>query len=57
VYRAKIRGEYVSLDELFAKSDVIALHCPLFPETEGIINQKSPLSKFPLDTLPTPIIL
>ena len=30
---------YVSLDELFEKSDVIALHCPLFPETEGIINK------------------
>lgn len=30
--------EYVGLDELFAKSDVISLHCPLFPETEGIIN-------------------
>ncbi len=32
---------YVSLDELYALSDVIALHCPLFPETEGIINKKS----------------
>ncbi|HKL59330.1 MAG TPA: NAD(P)-dependent oxidoreductase, partial [Sphaerochaeta sp.] len=32
---------YVSLDELYAKSDVIALHCPLFPETEGIINKGS----------------
>lgn len=25
------------LDELFARSDVISLHCPLFPETEGLI--------------------
>lgn len=33
--------KYVSLDELFASSDVISLHCPLFPETEGIINQKN----------------
>lgn len=32
---------YVELDELFAQSDVIALHCPLFPETEGIINKES----------------
>lgn len=31
--------KYVELDELFANSDVIALHCPLFPETEGIINK------------------
>ncbi|MDR1596931.1 MAG: D-2-hydroxyacid dehydrogenase [Treponema sp.] len=30
---------YVSLDELFAQSDVICLHCPLFPETTGIISR------------------
>ncbi len=30
-------AEYVDKDELFARSDVIALHCPLFPDTEGII--------------------
>jgi glycerate dehydrogenase len=30
---------YVSLDELFARSEVICLHCPLFPETTGIINK------------------
>jgi glycerate dehydrogenase len=34
-------GRYVSLDELLAKSDVISLHCPLFPETRGIINEKT----------------
>lgn len=28
---------FVELDELFATSDVIALHCPLFPSTQGII--------------------
>ena len=32
-------AEYVDLDTLLAKSDVIFLHCPLFPETEGIINK------------------
>ncbi len=32
-------AEYVDLDTLLAASDVIALHCPLFPETEGIINR------------------
>ncbi|MEM1485811.1 D-2-hydroxyacid dehydrogenase [Oscillospiraceae bacterium PP1C4] len=32
-------GEYVSLDELFAQSDVVSLHCPLFPSTQGIINK------------------
>lgn len=31
-------AEYVSLDALVAQSDVISLHCPLFPETEKIIN-------------------
>ena len=34
-------AEYVELDELFARSDVIFLHCPLFPSTEGIINRAS----------------
>lgn len=33
--------KYVSLDELFAMSDVISLHCPLFPSTEGIVNKSS----------------
>lgn len=32
---------YVSLDELFACSDVISLHCPLFPSTRGMINKES----------------
>ena len=31
----------MELDELFEKSDVISLHCPLFPETEKIINRES----------------
>ena len=32
---------YVSLDELFKRSDVIVLHCPLLPTTRGIINKES----------------
>lgn len=32
---------YTDLDTLFANSDVIALHCPLFPETENIINKEN----------------
>ena len=32
-------AEYVELETLFANSDVIALHCPLFPATQGIINR------------------
>ena len=34
-------AEYVDRDTLFAKSDVIVLHCPLFPETAGMINRSS----------------
>ncbi|MDO4864916.1 MAG: D-2-hydroxyacid dehydrogenase [Clostridia bacterium] len=34
-------GEYVSLDELLAQSDVISLHCPLFPETRGLIRSET----------------
>lgn len=32
-------GEYVDLDTLLRTSDVIALHCPLFPKTQGIIDR------------------
>lgn len=32
---------YVSLDELYRNSDIISLHCPLFPSTQGIINKDS----------------
>ena len=34
-------AEYTDLDTLLANSDVIALHCPLFPETAGIINRET----------------
>ncbi len=37
----KAIADYVELDELLARSDVIALHCPLFPSTEGIINKNT----------------
>jgi glycerate dehydrogenase len=29
---------WVSLEELLQKADVVTLHCPLFPDTEGMIN-------------------
>lgn len=31
--------QFMPLDELLAKADVITLHCPLFPETQGLINR------------------
>lgn len=33
--------KYVTLDELYEKSDIISLHCPLTEETENIINKQS----------------
>lgn len=33
--------KYVELDELFATSDIISLHCPLTESTKGIINQEN----------------
>lgn len=45
-YDAHVRPElesetchYTDLDTLLSQSDVISLHCPLFPDTEGIINK------------------
>ena len=32
-------GTYVDLPTLLTRSDVVSLHCPQFPETEGIINR------------------
>lgn len=32
-------AEYVTMEELLAQADVISLHCPLFPQTKGIINR------------------
>lgn len=32
---------YVPLAELLAESDVVSLHCPLFPDTKGLIHRDS----------------
>lgn len=32
---------YVPLEKLLADSDVVSLHCPLFPETKGLINRNT----------------
>lgn len=31
-------GQYVSLETLLSQSDIVSLHCPLTPQTTGIIN-------------------
>ena len=33
--------EYVGMEELFAQSDIVSLHCPLFKETYHLINNDS----------------
>ncbi len=37
--------KYTDLDELFAESDIISLHCPLTPETDHLIDNKA-IEKF-----------
>ena len=34
-------AEYVALDQLLGQSDVVSLHCPLFPETDRLINAET----------------
>lgn len=34
-------ARYVPLEELLRRSDVVSLHCPLLPETRGMINKAS----------------
>jgi glycerate dehydrogenase len=33
--------KWAGLEELLAQSDVVSLHCPLFPETKGMINRET----------------
>jgi D-lactate dehydrogenase len=40
-FAAQYNVKYVPLDELYAVSDIISLHCPLTPETHHMINEKS----------------
>ena len=37
----KAIAEYVDRDTLLARSDVVVLHCPLFPETDKMINKET----------------
>ena len=38
---AREYGEYVSLEELLSRSDIISLHCPLTPETHHLIDENA----------------
>ena len=52
--------QFVSLDELLERSDVISLHCPLTPETTGLVNSeflsKMKKSAFLINTSRGPVI-
>ncbi|MDF7668071.1 2-hydroxyacid dehydrogenase [Orbaceae bacterium ESL0727] len=37
----QLGAQYVELDELYAKSDVITLHCPMSPENYHLLNEAS----------------
>ncbi|MDE5974050.1 MAG: D-2-hydroxyacid dehydrogenase [Eubacterium sp.] len=43
--RPKDKGElnvsFVTIDELLRQSDIVTCHCPLTPETEGLINKEN----------------
>jgi len=53
--------KWADLDYLLAISDVVSLHCPLFPETKGIINMKNlkkmKKSAFLINTSRGPLII
>ncbi len=40
-FEALGNARYVDLPELFENSDIISLHCPLFPETRHLINAEA----------------
>lgn len=52
---------WAEVPELLAQSDVVSIHCPLFPETKGLINKESlqtmKSSAFLLNTSRGPIIV
>ena len=53
--------KWAEIPELLVQSDVVSIHCPLFPETKGLINKESlrsmKRSAFLLNTSRGPIIV
>jgi glycerate dehydrogenase len=58
---ARKNFRWASIPEILKESDVVSIHCPLFPETQGLINAKSlrtmKPSAFLLNTSRGPIIV
>jgi glycerate dehydrogenase len=59
--RPSLSVEFVSMDELFSRSDVVSLHCPLTAETKGLVNkarlQTMKPSAFLINTSRGPLIV
>jgi glycerate dehydrogenase len=53
--------QWADVNQLLAQSDVVSIHCPLFPETKGLINKESlklmKNSAFLLNTSRGPVIV
>ena len=45
IFREHPNAEYMSMNRIFSTCDIISLHVPVFPETVGMINDKS-LARF-----------
>ncbi len=57
----RINFKWASLDYLFEHSDIVSLHCPLFPETQGLINsdrlRRMKRSAFLINTSRGPLVV
>lgn len=57
----RLNFKWAEIPDLLKQSDVVSIHCPLFPETKGLINKKSlqsmKSSAFLLNTSRGPIIV
>lgn len=57
----QINYQWVNFNEIIRSSDILSLHCPLVPETEGIINkdilQKMKKNAFLINTARGPLIV
>jgi glycerate dehydrogenase len=57
----RLNFRWAEIPELLEQSDVVSIHCPLFPETKGLINKESlrsmKSSAFLLNTSRGPIIV